>query len=137
MWNIFVFRKSCRLWDNVAKYGRAWQATDDNIIRHMRFACWVTKVTDTHLEYVIRVVFPWQQWLHERTSVLLYGTLPVLYKSRLNNHCITEWLISSRRWSQPQNIQQTNNWTCNTTLHLRTISKLQISVVPDHHGTCL
>ena len=26
----FFFRKSCRLWDNVEKYGRAGQATYDN-----------------------------------------------------------------------------------------------------------
>jgi hypothetical protein len=32
----------------VEKYGRAGQATDDNITRRMRFACWMTKVTDTH-----------------------------------------------------------------------------------------
>jgi hypothetical protein len=28
---IFFFRKSCRLWDNVGKYCRVGQATDDNI----------------------------------------------------------------------------------------------------------
>ena len=32
-------RKSYRLWDNVEKYGSAWQATDDIIIWHMRVAC--------------------------------------------------------------------------------------------------
>ena len=34
------------------KYGRVGQATDDNIIRRMRFACWITKATDTYSEYV-------------------------------------------------------------------------------------
>jgi hypothetical protein len=34
------------------KYGRARQATDDNILRRMRTACWVTKATETHSEYV-------------------------------------------------------------------------------------
>jgi hypothetical protein len=29
------------------KYGTARQATHDNIIRLMRFACWITKATDT------------------------------------------------------------------------------------------
>jgi len=29
--SITVFRKSCRLWDNVEKYCRAGQATDDNM----------------------------------------------------------------------------------------------------------
>ena len=42
-----VSDKQCRLRDNVEKYGRAGQATDDNIIRRMRFACWITKATNT------------------------------------------------------------------------------------------
>jgi hypothetical protein len=42
------------------KYGRARQTTDDNIIRRMRFACRITKATDTHSEYVILIAFPWQ-----------------------------------------------------------------------------
>jgi hypothetical protein len=50
---ITCFRKSCRLWDNVEKYGRVGQATDDNIILRMRFACWITKATVIHSEYVI------------------------------------------------------------------------------------
>jgi hypothetical protein len=38
-----VFRKSCRLWDYVQKYGGVEQATDGNIIGRMRVACWMTK----------------------------------------------------------------------------------------------
>ena len=38
------------------KYGTARQATDYNIIRRMRFACWIIKYTDTHSEYVIIIV---------------------------------------------------------------------------------
>jgi len=45
------FRKLCRLWDNVEKYGSARQATDDYIILRLPFACWVTKSTDTNSEY--------------------------------------------------------------------------------------
>jgi hypothetical protein len=37
------------------KYGTAGQATDDNKIRRMRFACWITKATDTHSEYVLLI----------------------------------------------------------------------------------
>jgi hypothetical protein len=37
----------------VEEYGTARRATDDNIIRRVRFACWVTKAKDTHSEYVI------------------------------------------------------------------------------------
>jgi len=29
------------------KYGRARQATDDNLIWRMRFACWITSAADT------------------------------------------------------------------------------------------
>ena len=39
-------------------------------VRRMRIACWVTKATDTHLEYVIRIAFLLQQWLGERISLL-------------------------------------------------------------------
>jgi hypothetical protein len=54
------------------KNGSAWEATDDNITQRMRTACWITKATDTHSEYVIFSAFPWQQWLRERASVLHY-----------------------------------------------------------------
>jgi hypothetical protein len=53
--------------------------TDDNILRSMRFACWITKATDTRSEYVIFIAFPQQQWLRERASMLRYSTLPVLF----------------------------------------------------------
>jgi hypothetical protein len=56
----------------VEKYGTAGQATDGNKIRRMRFACWITKATDTHSEYAILISFPRQQWLRERASVLRY-----------------------------------------------------------------
>jgi hypothetical protein len=39
------------------KNGRARQATDDNITWRMRIACWITKATDTHSEYVILIAF--------------------------------------------------------------------------------
>ena len=65
----FFFRKSCRLWDNVEKYGVARDATDDNIIQHMRFECWITKTT-----YTFRICntycFWRRQWFCERVSVL-------------------------------------------------------------------
>jgi hypothetical protein len=52
--------------------GTARQATHDNIIRRMRFACRVTKAAYTHSEYVILIAFPRQQWLHERALMLRY-----------------------------------------------------------------
>jgi hypothetical protein len=68
--SITLFRKSCLLWDNVKKYGTVRQATDDNIIRRMRFACWITKATYVHSEYAILIAFRRQQWLRECASVL-------------------------------------------------------------------
>jgi hypothetical protein len=37
----------------VEKYGRDRQAIDENIIRRMRFVCWIIKATDTHNVYYI------------------------------------------------------------------------------------
>ena len=37
------------------KYGTARQAIDGNIILLMLFACWITKATNTHSEYVILI----------------------------------------------------------------------------------
>jgi hypothetical protein len=37
----------------VEKHGTARQTADDNKIRGMHFACWITKATDTHSEYAI------------------------------------------------------------------------------------
>ena len=51
---------------------RTRQAMDDNVIGRMRVACWISKATDTHSEYVVLNGFLLQQGLHERVSVLGY-----------------------------------------------------------------
>ena len=68
--NIFFFRKSYNLWDNMEKYCTAGQARYDDIIRRMRIECWILKATKTHSDYVILTAFPQQQGLRERISVL-------------------------------------------------------------------
>ena len=45
-------------------------------IWHMSIPCWISKATDTHLEYVTVFVFPLQQWLDESASMLRYITWP-------------------------------------------------------------
>jgi hypothetical protein len=50
----------------------------------MRFACWITKATDTHSEYVILLALPRQQWLHERASMLRHTYIACLVYVRLN-----------------------------------------------------
>jgi hypothetical protein len=49
----------------------------------MRIACWITKATDTHSEYVILIAFPRQQWLNERASVLRYTYIACLVYNRV------------------------------------------------------
>ena len=44
------------MWKNIVELDRP-QMT----IRPMRFACWITKATNTHLEYVTLIAFPLQQ----------------------------------------------------------------------------
>jgi hypothetical protein len=44
--SITLFRKLLLLWDNVEKYVGARGVTDDNIIRRVHIACWITKATD-------------------------------------------------------------------------------------------
>jgi hypothetical protein len=65
---IFFF-ESVSFMRNVEKYGTAGQATDDNTIQRMRFACWIPMTTHTRV-YVNLIVFPRQHWLRERASML-------------------------------------------------------------------
>jgi hypothetical protein len=41
-------------------------------IRRMRIACWITKATNTHSQYLIPTIIPLQQWLQEWASLLHY-----------------------------------------------------------------
>jgi hypothetical protein len=57
----FFPKKVCHLRDNVEKYGRSGQATDDNITWQMCIACWITKAIEERLRL-------------SRGSVLAFGT---------------------------------------------------------------
>jgi hypothetical protein len=56
------------MWKNNVERGRPQM-----IKWHMRIACWTTKATNTHAEYVIRIAFPLQQWLQKCASLLHYA----------------------------------------------------------------
>jgi len=60
------------MWENIVR-GRP-QMT----MWGMRIACWIPKATNTHTGYVILIVFPLQQWLHERASMLRYTYIACL-----------------------------------------------------------
>jgi hypothetical protein len=53
------------------KHGMVETDKPQMMIGRMRKACWLTKATDTHSEYVILIAFPLKEWLHEGASVLL------------------------------------------------------------------
>jgi len=55
------------MWKNTLEPGRP-QMT----IWRMLIACWIPKATKAYSEYVTRIAFPLQQWLHERASLLRY-----------------------------------------------------------------
>jgi hypothetical protein len=57
------------MWRNMVEPDRSQMI--DNIIWRMRFACWITKATDTHSEYVILIAFL-RQWIRERAFMLRY-----------------------------------------------------------------
>jgi hypothetical protein len=56
----FFFFENCVVYE-VTWEGSARHDTDDIIIRPMRLACLLTKVTDTHSEYVTHIAFTWQE----------------------------------------------------------------------------
>ena len=71
------------------KYCTAGQAADNNVIWHMRFACCITKATDTHSEYVILNAFPRRDWLRERALVIHYTYIASLVLSSKSD-CVDE-----------------------------------------------
>jgi len=63
--------------ENRAVYEKMWKNvvepdTPQMTIWRIRIACWVSKATNTHSEYVIFIVFLRQQWLHINASLLRY-----------------------------------------------------------------
>ena len=55
------------------------------IIWCLRIACWVIKATKTHSQYAILIVFPLQQLLHKRASVLRYTCIACLVTGSHNS----------------------------------------------------
>jgi hypothetical protein len=117
--SVTFFQKSHSLWDKVEKFSGYWRATNDVTIWLIRVACWISKAICTHArshahasgyphavsskhvytdQYVILISFPQQQWFHERASLLLSNTLPVLFKSlfsKLLSYLGLVYLLSS------------------------------------------
>ena len=66
----FLFSKTMPFVRYVEKYCSAEEIKDENTLRHMHFACWVTQATNAHLDYVILIAFLRQQRLREGASMI-------------------------------------------------------------------
>jgi len=86
-------------WENIVEPNRP-QMT----IRRMRIVCWVSKVTNTHSEYVRLIACPQQQWLHERASLLRYSTLPVKFLAKDPNDY--QWAVIWSVWTLNETLQR-------------------------------
>jgi hypothetical protein len=64
--------------NNAEKCNSTGQFTDDNIIRRMRFAGWITEATDTHSEYVIYYFSTTTVFTQTRSHYYVIRTLPLL-----------------------------------------------------------
>ena len=62
------------MWKNIVERGRSLMT-----IWCMRIACWISKATNTHSQYVILVAFPLQQWVHESPSQLSHTNIDCLF----------------------------------------------------------
>jgi len=69
------------MWENIAELDRPRMT-----IWRMCIACWITKATYTHSEYVTIIVFPWQEWLYERASILGYTYIVYVFEVRVTVH---------------------------------------------------
>jgi len=99
--------KSFRVWTDKKKKDRARPARADNIMRRMRFACWITKERikiHTHSYCWMLIVCPQQQWLLDCASLLYLHRLShsVLKPSHLSQRLFAifengrnYWLIFS------------------------------------------
>ena len=98
--NFFFSFENCTICENnVEIYGRTGQATDDNIIRLMRIACWITKATHTLVicnTYCFSTVTIVTRTLHN-----VIGALPVLFSHRfvstINKHHSCRGMQISRK----------------------------------------
>ena len=104
-----VNRAICEIiWKNTVQPDRA-QIT----IWCMRTACWIPKATNTHSEYVILIVFPLQQWLHEHASMLRYMYIACLVVTRFTVSCFSTWNVLSLHTNFPSHTAQFHHssWT--------------------------
>ena len=101
LFSITVFQKSCRLRNNVENYGRGRQATGDNIIRRMRIACWLAKVTDTHSVCNTCCLYTATMVIRTCIYVMSVCTLPVLFSKHEFQYGFMKTNLKQKCWWYP------------------------------------
>jgi hypothetical protein len=87
MCSVNIFPENCAaceiIWENMGTDG---QATDDNMIRRMRIACWVTKATDTRPQYWYAYCFSTTTMVkRSRLNITLLDTACLVRNNCTNN----------------------------------------------------
>ena len=72
-------------------------------IRRLRFAGWISKAKNTHLEYIIPLAFSLEQWLCKRSSMLRYTyTVCIFLREEAEGNqilCSVAKVLTSKRHS--------------------------------------
>ena len=126
--NAFFFWQPFPLWDSVDRLWCSLTGTDDIIIRRMYSACWITKATDTHSEYVTLLNFHNNNGYTKAPQCYVTRMLPVLsvhYLSRahVRSNYIATRLVEGNFFS---GMQQTG---CKSDLLLLSSSELYLHSV--------
>jgi hypothetical protein len=80
------------MWKNVVDFDRPQM-----IIWLMRIAFWIPEATNTQSEYLIRIAFPLQRWLHEyQYQYYVVRAYPVLFSSFRKLSCNLRGFCSRR-----------------------------------------
>ena len=106
-------------WKNVIELDRPQM-----IIWRMRISWWITRTKNTQSEYAILTVFPLQQHLHERTSMLrhAYFAYLVVCTAQLQSKDVLVTVLYGRLFSVLKNIC-TSCERCSTKLIYRPVQK--------------
>ena len=76
---------------------------------HMRSACWLTKATNTHSEYIILIAFSLKQLSHERASVLRYTCISCIVI--LLHFSVLHWLALHLILFEPFYFASGSSWS--------------------------
>jgi hypothetical protein len=88
------------LWDNVEKYCKARQATDDNIMQHLRIVCWLNEATELHSEYIILTFFSTTnvKWMCLIVTLCVHCPSFGVHDAQVSV-CMCTWKVTDAIWN--------------------------------------